>query len=179
MIENERYEVVKTNDKYGVIDTLYDISIINHIHETQAKRVVDNLNRLNNEKDIITDDYTDLHEKFDELQTKWLRLSDEFATIYTENVDLRKENFGFREQIKEFERMPLININKKPLEEIRHENKFDMILDFWNWLGEQGLAYESLYYGDPADVEDLIQTYLKGERWVRRRESTINDATNI
>lgn len=99
MIENERYEVVKTNDKYGVTDTLYDISIINHIHETQAKRVVDNLNRLNNEKDIITDDYTDLHEKFDELQTKWLRLSDEFATIYTENVDLRKENFGLREQI--------------------------------------------------------------------------------
>ena len=179
MVENERYEVVKTTDKYGVTDTLYNISIINHIHQTQAKRIADNLNRLNDEKDIITDDYTDLQEKYDELETKWLRLSTVFSTIYTENVDLRKENFGLREQIKEFERMPLININKKPLEEIRHENKFDMLLDFWNWLGEQGLAYESLYYGDPADVEDLIQTYLKGERWVRRRESTINDATNI
>lgn len=171
MVENERYEVVKTNDKHGVVDTLYNISIINHIHQTQAKRVADNLNRLNDEKDIITDDYTDLHEKFNELQTKWIRLSDEFAIIYIKDIDLRKENFGFREQIKEFERMPLININKKPLEEIGHENKFDILLDFWNWLGEQGLAYKSLYYGDSEYVEDLIRTYLKDEKWVGRKEN--------
>lgn len=171
MVENERYAVVKTTDKYGVTDTLYNISIINHIHQTQAKRVADNLNRLNDEKDIITDDYTDLQEKYDELNKKYVRLSDEFATIYTQNIDLKKENFGLREQIKEFERMPLININKKPLEEIGHENKFDILLDFWNWLGEQGLAYKSLYYGDPEYVEDLIQTYLKGEKWVCSKEN--------
>lgn len=124
MIENERYEVIKTTEKYGVMDTVYNINIINHIHQTQAKRVADNLNRLNDEKDIITDDYTDLQEKYDELNKKYVRLSDEFATIYTENMDLRKENFSLREQIEEFKRMLLLNmtnINKKLLEKIRHE----------------------------------------------------------
>lgn len=151
MTENERYEVIKTNDKYGVTDTLYNISIINHIHQTQAKRVADHINRLNDEKDIITDDYTDLQEKHDELYKKYVRVSDEFATIYTENVDLRKENFGLREQIKEFKRMPLLNmtnINKKLLEEIRYE------LDCTHGL----YAYDSQSDEDIyLDFEDLIE----------------------
>lgn len=92
MTENERYQAIKYNDLYNVTDTLYNISIINHIHQTQAKRVADNLNRLNDEKSIITDDYTDLQERFEELKGKWIKLSDEFATIYTENADLKKEN---------------------------------------------------------------------------------------
>lgn len=86
--------IVKTQDDYfNVTDTYNNVPIVNGIRtEIEAEWLADHINTLNDEKDIITDDYTDLHEKYDELRTKWVRLSDEFATIHIENMDLKKEN---------------------------------------------------------------------------------------
>ena len=69
----------------------------------------------------------------------------------------------------ENERYEIVKTNDK-YGVIDMKNKFDILLDFWNWLGEQGLAYKSLYRGDPEYVEDLIRTYLKGKKWVCRKE---------
>lgn len=146
--------IVKTQDDYfNVTDTYNNVPIVNGIRtEIEAEWLADHINTLNDEKDIITDDYTDLQEKHDELNKKYVRVSDEFATIYTENVDLRKENFGLREQIKEFKRMPLLNMtnnDKKLLEEIRHE-----------LVCTHGLyAYDSKYDEDAIHLnfKDLIE----------------------
>ena len=35
------------------------------------------------------------------------------------------------------------------------------ILDFCNWLGGQGLAYETIYYGEEKDIERLINKYIE------------------
>lgn len=148
-----RYIVKTQNDYFNVTDTYNNVPIVNGIRtEIEAEWLADHINTLNDEKDIITDDYTDLQEKYDELETNWLRLSTVFSTIYTENVDLKKENKGLKEQIKEFKRMPLLNmtnINKKLLEEIRHE-----------LVCTHGLyAYDSKYDEDAIHLnfKDLIE----------------------
>ena len=148
-----RYIVRTQDDYFNVTDTCNNVPIVNGIRtEIEAEWLADHINTLNDEKVIITDDYTDLQEKYDELQTKWIMLSDGFATIYTQNIDLKKENFGFREQIKEFKRMPLLNmtnINKKLLEEIRHELVCTHGLYAYDSQSDEDWIY--------VDFEDLIE----------------------
>lgn len=51
------------------------------------------------------------------------------------------------------------------------ENKrYEIIWDFCDWLGYQGLAYETLYYGGNKDIENLIKRYLEDEEWANRKE---------
>ncbi len=75
MTENERYKVIKQIVHYGVIDTLNKTSIINQIHQTQAVSLANHLNNLNDEKDIITDDYVDLQKKYNKLRRKYKYLN--------------------------------------------------------------------------------------------------------
>lgn len=75
MIEDERYKVTKQIVHYGVIDTLNKTPIINQIHRTQAVSLANHLNNLNDEKDIITDDYVNLQKKYDKLKRKYKYLN--------------------------------------------------------------------------------------------------------
>lgn len=43
--------------------------------------------------------------------------------------------------------------------------KYNTIRDFCDWLGEQGLAYETLYYGSNKDLDNLIKKYLEDTKW--------------
>ncbi|MBR3213139.1 MAG: hypothetical protein IKF79_01370 [Methanosphaera sp.] len=47
--------------------------------------------------------------------------------------------------------------------------KYDIIWDFCDWLGYQGLAYETLYYGGSKDIKNLIRRYLGDEDWHNRK----------
>lgn len=47
--------------------------------------------------------------------------------------------------------------------------RFEVIWDFCDWLGYQGLAYETLYYGGTKDIENLINKYLEDEEWANRK----------
>ena len=46
--------------------------------------------------------------------------------------------------------------------------KYKIIWDFCDWLGCQGLAYETLYYGSSRDIDKLIKRYLEDEEWSKR-----------
>ena len=48
--------------------------------------------------------------------------------------------------------------------------RFEIIWDFCDWLGYQGLAYETLYYGSGKDIEKLIKRYLEDEEWANRKD---------
>lgn len=48
--------------------------------------------------------------------------------------------------------------------------KYKIIWDFCDWLGYQGLAYETLYYGGSEDIDKLIKRYLEDEEWFNRKE---------
>ena len=48
--------------------------------------------------------------------------------------------------------------------------KYQIIWDFCDWLGYQGLAYETLYYGDNEDIDNLIEEYLEDEKWHNKEE---------
>ena len=50
------------------------------------------------------------------------------------------------------------------------KKRFEIIWDFCDWLGYQGLAYETLYYGSDKDIENLIKRYLEDEEWANRKE---------
>ena len=50
------------------------------------------------------------------------------------------------------------------------EKRFEIIWDFCDWLGYQGLAYETLYYGGTNDIENLINKYLEDEEWANRKD---------
>lgn len=41
--------------------------------------------------------------------------------------------------------------------------KYNIIWDFCDWLGCQGLAYETLYYGSDESIDELIKRYLEEE----------------
>ena len=41
------------------------------------------------------------------------------------------------------------------------DKEYDLILNFCLWLGSQGLAYETIYYGDKDDIGEWIEYYLK------------------
>lgn len=41
--------------------------------------------------------------------------------------------------------------------------KHRIIRGFCDWLGCQGLAYETLYYGTSEEIDKLIEGYLKGD----------------
>ena len=47
------------------------------------------------------------------------------------------------------------------------KKQYEIIWDFCDWLGYQGIAYEILYYGDNKDIDDLIKRYLEDEGWKR------------
>lgn len=53
--------------------------------------------------------------------------------------------------------------------------KYKIILDFCDWLGYQGLAYETLYFGSSKDIEELIKRYLEDEEWFNRKEGVRYD----
>ena len=42
-----------------------------------------------------------------------------------------------------------------------NKEAYELILDFCLWLGSQGLAYETIYYGDDEDIGKWIKQYLK------------------
>lgn len=44
-----------------------------------------------------------------------------------------------------------------------NKSKFKIILDFCNWLREQGAEYETINYWDDADIAEMINEYLKEE----------------
>lgn len=50
------------------------------------------------------------------------------------------------------------------------DEKYKAIKDFCDWLGCQGLAYETLYYGSDYDIHRLIVAYLDDEKWSNRQE---------
>lgn len=41
-----------------------------------------------------------------------------------------------------------------------------LILDFCNWLGSQGLLYEVIYYGGQDELKEVIDSYF-AEKGVR------------
>ena len=43
--------------------------------------------------------------------------------------------------------------------------KYDNIWDFCDWLGHQGIAYETLYFGSSEDIDKLIKRYLEDKEW--------------
>lgn len=47
--------------------------------------------------------------------------------------------------------------------------KYGIIWDFCDWLGCQGLAYETLYYGGNKDIDKLIKMYLEDGEWHNRK----------
>ena len=49
------------------------------------------------------------------------------------------------------------------------EKRYEIIWDFCDWLGYQGLAYETLYYGEDKDIDELIKRYLEDEEWENRK----------
>ena len=49
------------------------------------------------------------------------------------------------------------------------EKRYDTIWDFCDWLGYQGIAYETLYYGSNKDIDNLIKKYLNDEEWFNRK----------
>ena len=53
---------------------------------------------------------------------------------------------------------------------VRMDEKYKAIKDFCDWLGYQGLAYETLYYGSDYDIHRLIVAYLDDEKWANRKE---------
>ena len=53
--------------------------------------------------------------------------------------------------------------------------KYDIIWDFCDWLGYQGIAYETLYYGMRRDIDRLIKKYLEDEEWHNRKGDDGND----
>lgn len=46
---------------------------------------------------------------------------------------------------------------------------YDIIWDFCDWLGYQGIAYETLYYGMNSDIDRLIKRYLEDKEWHNRK----------
>ena len=53
------------------------------------------------------------------------------------------------------------------------KKQFQIIYDFCDWLGYQGLAYETLYYGGNKDIEKLINKYLEDEKWSDRKNGDV------
>ena len=49
------------------------------------------------------------------------------------------------------------------------EKRYNIIWDFCDWLGYQGIAYEALYYGSSKDIDNLIKKYLNDEKWFNRK----------
>lgn len=49
------------------------------------------------------------------------------------------------------------------------EKRYDTIWDFCDWLGYQGIAYETLYYGSNKDIDNLIKKYLNDEEWFNKK----------
>ena len=49
------------------------------------------------------------------------------------------------------------------------EKRYEIIWDFCDWLGYQGLAYETLYFGSNESIDKLIQRYLEDEEWENRK----------
>jgi len=47
------------------------------------------------------------------------------------------------------------------------EKRYDTIWDFCDWLGYQGIAYETLYYGSNKDIDNLIKKYLNDKKWFK------------
>ena len=47
--------------------------------------------------------------------------------------------------------------------------KYNIIWGFCDWLGYQGIAYETLYYGTRRDIDKLIKRYLEDEDWHNRK----------
>ena len=47
--------------------------------------------------------------------------------------------------------------------------KYKVIWDFCDWLGHQGLAYETLYYGSDENIDELTKRYLEDEEWQNRK----------
>lgn len=45
-----------------------------------------------------------------------------------------------------------------------------IILKFCLWLGEQGLAYETLYYGSEQDIRNLIDEFMDFQKEVQISE---------
>lgn len=55
------------------------------------------------------------------------------------------------------------------------KKQFQIIYDFCDWLGYQGLAYEILYYGQKKDIENLINRYLEDKEWSNRKDGDKDD----
>ena len=53
--------------------------------------------------------------------------------------------------------------------------KYEIIRDFCDWLGCQGIAYETIYYGTDKDIDNLIKRYLEDEDWPERKGEYLND----
>ena len=49
---------------------------------------------------------------------------------------------------------------------------YNIIRDFCDWLGYQGIAYETLYYGSNRDIDRLVKRYLEDEEWSKRKGDT-------
>ena len=60
--------------------------------------------------------------------------------------------------------MKIVNLDE------RAAKRFNTIWDFCDWLRNQGLAYETLYYGGDKDIENLINKYLEDEEWANRKD---------
>lgn len=43
-------------------------------------------------------------------------------------------------------------------------DKYKIIWDFCDWLRNQGLAYEIIYYGTDEDLDELIKQYDKEKK---------------
>ncbi len=111
--------------------------------------------------------WTDVESKLNELdiENNYLKIhKDKFERKYLEtmleNKSLKKDMKNKKELISNLEskvirqKGQLRNLNK---------SKFKIIFDFCDWLGGQGLAYETLYYGSEEDIVKLINMYLKEE----------------
>ena len=50
--------------------------------------------------------------------------------------------------------------------------KYELIWDFCDWLGHQGIAYEALYYGTNEQIDGLIRRYFEDKEWVKGKGYT-------
>jgi len=111
--------------------------------------------------------WIDVESKLNELdiENNYLKIhKDKFERKYLEtmleNKSLKKDMKNKKELISNLEskvirqKGQLRNLNK---------SKFKIILDFCNWLREQGAEYETINYGDDADIAEMINEYLKEE----------------
>lgn len=168
-----------------VVDLLNELVTKCHKLEKENKGLENEHERQNNEIKLLRQEHRRLRNQVREWE-KIYCYTKKFYSINDLDINLIKDNdyitpsvieITFGEIINENKRLKKDMENKKELisnleskvirqkGQLRNLNKskFKIILDFCNWLREQGAEYETINYGDDADIAEMINEYLKEE----------------